>query len=241
MGKSDFDADFSSNKKIKSLLEITSSKNYEFKLVDKLTNEAVPFKSEKKEPFKQKFSYEQEPNTAYTVKLLPNENEPSYYSENRTTDSAYESNDKNESSPKRASRRRSDSLGLKKSNSNQLSSLENILERTKSEINKKLKDLKAAAIKVQLEVEYKNPLAFVVTKASNGQPIEFQPIDKPNDRHVIYFNYDSTVDFSIGIREDPANQVLNKDDSSDSSEQVLNAEIESRTKIINEYIEYNLN
>ncbi len=37
------------------------------------------------------------------------------------------------------------------------SNLENLLEKTKTEIHKKLKDLKASAIKVQLEGKLKTP------------------------------------------------------------------------------------
>lgn len=53
------------------------------------------------------------------------------------------------------------------------------------------------------KVEYKDQLAFEVKK-SDGEPIEFQPVvqssDHPDNRQVIYFNYDSIVDFSIGVK-----------------------------------------
>jgi hypothetical protein len=88
----------------------------------------------------------------------------------------------------------------RKSTFSQISSLEDILEKTKTEIYRKLNDLKAAAIKVQLEVESDKPVEFEVTKAKDGQPVEFQPFVHPNNRHVIYFNYDQIVDFAIGVR-----------------------------------------
>lgn len=44
-------------------------------------------------------------------------------------------------------------------------------------------------------------MAFEVKK-SNGQPIDFKPAEKnsTNDRQIICFNYDSLVDFSIGVK-----------------------------------------
>ena len=40
-------------------------------------------------------------------------------------------------------------------------------------------------------------------KTSNGQPIEFDPVcSKKGNLQTIYFNYDTIVDFSIGIQED---------------------------------------
>ncbi len=87
------------------------------------------------------------------------------------------------------------------------------------------------------EVENKKQLAFFVTKTSDGQPIDFEPVEKPNDRHVIYFNYDSIVDFSIGVKaieKDDPDYVENKqnnsqddDEDDDNDEETLNAEIES--------------
>jgi len=43
-----------------------------------------------------------------------------------------------------------------------------------------------------------------VTKTSTGQPIEFEPVSSKqnNNLQTIYFNYDTIVDFSIGIQED---------------------------------------
>lgn len=77
------------------------------------------------------------------------------------------------------------------------------------------------------QVEYKDQLAFEVKK-SNGQPIEFQPLvvkqksagDETNDRRqVIYFNYDSIVDFSIGVKPSTGSSSLTSSDkiTSDSS------------------------
>jgi len=53
------------------------------------------------------------------------------------------------------------------------------------------------------QVEYKKPLGFCVTKTSDGQPIEFEPVsNKQKNLQTIYFNYDTIVDFSIGIQEE---------------------------------------
>jgi hypothetical protein len=94
-----------------------------------------------------------------------------------------------------------------KSTFSQISSLEDILEKTKTEIYKKLNDLKAAAIKVQFEVESDRPVVFEVRKASDGEVVDFQPVQQPNNRHIIYFNYDQIVDFVIGVRSrDPNNR-----------------------------------
>ncbi len=81
------------------------------------------------------------------------------------------------------------------------------------------------------KVENKKKLAFFVTKASDGQPIDFEPIEKPNDKHVIYFNYDTIIDFSIGVKSiDKNDQIDIVDDLKD--EETLNAEIECRNKFI---------
>ena len=116
------------------------------------------------------------------------------------------------------------------------SDLGSLIERTKTEIHKKLKDLKTAEIKVQLEVEYKNKLAFRVTKTSDGEPIDFQPLEQPNDRHVIYFNYDSIVDFSIGVKNLTPSQMVDFLEEKllaieRYQEEQLNAEIESMDKM----------
>jgi 2,3-bisphosphoglycerate-independent phosphoglycerate mutase len=82
----------------------------------------------------------------------------------------------------------------------------------------------------RFKVEYKDQLAFEVKKASDGQPVEFRPAQNVNDRHVIYFNYDSIVDFSIGVKN-PEQDTLSSSDSSDSSSkkaETLNAYIEGK-------------
>ncbi len=114
-------------------------------------------------------------------------------------------------------------MPARKSTFSQISSLEDILEKTKTEIYRKLNDLKAAAIKVQLEVESDKPVEFEVTKARDGQPVDFQPLLQPNNRHTIYFNYDQIVDFVIGVR--------NKEPAVDSFDEdaVLNAQIDSKS------------
>lgn len=71
-------------------------------------------------------------------------------------------------------------------------------------------------------MEYKDQLAFEVKKASNGQPIEFQPVKNANDRQVIHFNYDSIVDFSIGVQK----RLETNPTSSSSADETLNAQIE---------------
>lgn len=71
-------------------------------------------------------------------------------------------------------------------------------------------------------------------KASDGQPVEFRPAQNVNDRHVIYFNYDSIVDFSIGVKN-PEQDTLSSSDSSDSSSkkaETLNAYIEGKIFLI---------
>ena len=122
-----------------------------------------------------------------------------------------------------------------KSTYSQISSLENILEKTKTEIYKKLNDLKAAVIKVQLEVEYNNPVDFEVKKASDGTPVEFQPVEHPNNRHIIYFNYDRIVDFIIGVKNrvtvtNNASNLIVNDANSDEDEDtdVVNAQIDGK-------------
>lgn len=70
-------------------------------------------------------------------------------------------------------------------------------------------------------VEYKDQLAFEVKKSIDGEPIEFQPVQNSDDRHVIYFNYDSIVDFSIGVKSR-----LSPDNESKPKEERLNAQIE---------------
>ena len=71
-----------------------------------------------------------------------------------------------------------------------------------------------------------------MTKSSNGQPIDFEPVySKPNNRHTILFNYDSIVDFSIGIQENAKpciTQSLSRE--STSTDEVLKAEIEGLFK-----------
>ena len=74
-------------------------------------------------------------------------------------------------------------------------------------------------------VENKNPLAFKVTNSNDGKPIEFQPYKRPNDRQIIYFNYDSIVDFTIDVRN---TSPLPEEDSLSNSEETLNAEIDSK-------------
>ena len=67
-----------------------------------------------------------------------------------------------------------------------------------------------------------------MTKSSNGQPIEFEPIfSKPNNRQTIFFNYDSIVDFSIGIQESVQPSITTTV-SQDDSDEILKAEIEGK-------------
>jgi len=72
-----------------------------------------------------------------------------------------------------------------------------------------------------MQVQHENLLEFKVLKDSNGEPIEFQPIEKPNNRHIIYFNSHSIDDFSILIRN-----ASPKDSAKDTD--ILNSEIESK-------------
>ena len=87
-----------------------------------------------------------------------------------------------------------------------------------------------------LKVDYKKPLGFSVTKTSNGQPIAFEPVcTKEKNLQTIFFNYDTIVDFSIGIQENlkhffsqpKANESLN------ISNENLKAEIEGKVATFN--------
>jgi hypothetical protein len=74
-------------------------------------------------------------------------------------------------------------------------------------------------------VQSENFLEFKVLKTSNRKSIEFQPIEKPNNRHIIYFNSHSIQDFSILIRNASANNSVKPIDT-------LNSEIESKKVLI---------
>jgi hypothetical protein len=73
-----------------------------------------------------------------------------------------------------------------------------------------------------------------VTKTSTGQPIEFEPVSSKqnNNLQTIYFNYDTIVDFSIGIQEEEnaskqvTTQFIPSLLSKDNDNENLKAEIE---------------
>lgn len=74
-------------------------------------------------------------------------------------------------------------------------------------------------------------MGFSVTKTSDGQPIDFEPVStRQKHLQTIYFNYDTIVDFSIGIKEE---QQLNRPHQAqlpppqdDNDNENLKAEIE---------------
>ena len=92
-------------------------------------------------------------------------------------------------------------------------------------------------IYINFLVEYKKPLGFRVTKTSDGQPIDFEPVStRQKNLQTIYFDYDTIVDFSIGIKEE---QQLNRPHQAqlpspqdDNDNENLKAEIEGLKKNI---------
>ena len=80
-------------------------------------------------------------------------------------------------------------------------------------------------IEVQLEVEYKKPLEFTVTKTRDKQALEYKSLAEFNDRHIIRFNYKTVVDFTIGVKNKPS---FTSFYGEEYNEQNLKAEIESK-------------
>ncbi len=69
-----------------------------------------------------------------------------------------------------------------------------------------------------------------MTKTSDGQPIDFEPVStRQKHLQTIYFNYDTIVDFSIGIKEEQqlrSHQTQLSPSQDDNDNENLKAEIE---------------
>jgi hypothetical protein len=117
-------------------------------------------------------------------------------------------------------------------NTKKRSSIEDVLERTKAEIFKKLNDLRTSAMRVQLEIEHDSALDFDVKQKRNAFtndliPVEFTSArdNNNNDRQSIYFNTDKIVDLLIAVRNrDPA--------EANYEEEQLNAHLDGKFLLI---------
>lgn len=84
---------------------------------------------------------------------------------------------------------------------NDINEYERIIKIAKNEIHKQLNDLKQP-IKVLFQIEHRNPIVFVITNSLTDEPVDFKSTYKPKNRHIIYFDYDDFIDFTVNVQKD---------------------------------------